>query len=68
MQHSTPRAIRHSSVVVLDTAFRLAWYSQGTFGLSEGLKASARMKHWQPNDDSSRQREGLAEQYTLALN
>ena len=35
--------MKHSSVVVLDTDLRSAWYSQ-TFGVSAGLKSSADLK------------------------
>jgi len=35
--------MKHSSVVVLDTYMRSAWYGQ-TFGVSAGLKSSADLK------------------------
>ena len=35
--------MKHSSVVVLDTYLRTAWYGQ-TFGVSAGLKSSADLK------------------------
>jgi hypothetical protein len=54
MQQSRQQSIRHSHIVCLDTAMRLAWYGQGQFGVSCALKASARMKprKQQGNDDS----------------
>ena len=36
--------MKHSSVVVLDTALRNVWFNQGQFGLSAALHASAKMK------------------------
>ena len=36
--------MKHSSIVILDSAIRNCWYGQGPFGVSAGLKASADMK------------------------
>ena len=41
--------MKHSSVVVLDTALRNVWFNLGQFGLSAALHASAKMKHIMPN-------------------
>jgi len=35
----------HHHTLILDTMFRDFWFNQGRFGVSQGLLASARMKH-----------------------